>query len=1294
MNDWRGKLLDQLGDICLQQWEASHMVDYLNQSIYAYQDALRDDPENATYLQDLGTALYHRSLQLGDVTNSIEAVSSFDQLADLEKSIGFYRQSLKLRPGSHPNQSNSLNNLANALLMRFEQIGQLADLEESIAFHRQALELVSGSRSGSLNNLANALLKRFEQIGQLADLEESIAFHRRALELRPRSHPNRSSSLDNLASALWTQFEQTGQLADLKESIAFHRQALELRPGSHPNRSRSLDNLASALWTRFEQTGQLADLEESIAFHRQALEPFPGSHPNQSGSLNNLASALSTQFEQTGQLTDLEESITFHRQALGLRLGSHPDRSGSLNNLASTLLTRFEQTGQLADLEESIAFHRQALELRPRSHPDRSGPLSNFANALLKRFEQIAFPWISLQPIWPAQQPRKCILKRFEQIGQLADLEESIAFHRQALELFLGSHPNRSISLNNLASALSTQFQQTGQLADLEESIAFHRQALELRPGSHPKRSGSLDNLASALLTRFEQTGQLADLEESIAFHGQALELRPRSHPNRSGPLSNLANALLKQFEQIGQLADLEQSIAFHVQALELFPGSHCNQSGPLNNLANALLKRFEQIGQLADLEESIAFHRQALELRPGSHPNRSTLLANLASALLTQFEQTGQLADLEESIAFHRQALELRPGSHPTRSTSLDHLASALLRRFEQTGQLADLEESIAFHRQALELRPESHHSRSASLVNLANTLLTRFEETSKLADIDESMICFRGASAHATSSVITRFRHSRHWARKAAFFRHSSAMEAYQYLINLLPHLASLDLNIQQRQEALSRARGLACDACSYAIQEGQFDKAVEFLCAGRGVFWAQALQLRTPMDELHFVAPHLALKLWTISNVLEAPSTHDGSQPMQDGLQHTRDLEQEATRRRILNNDWNDTVEAVRKLKDFDDFMLPKSISKLREASSNGPVVMLNAANSGCDALLVTQTEVKHIPLLDLSIKTTLHLGRIIQMALSLHGAPSDTLEALLQPMHTNPRLKAVRISTSSHTSNDIFAVVLGMLWFTVARPVIDALNLKVKQEDKDIPTRIWWCPTGSFALLPIHAAGVYEGDNPESLSDYAISSYTPTLDTLLASPCPKVHEPKMLAVAQAEMPGTPASARPRWCAVVPPRIEMVPPSCLGAQRADLGDIRMREVRAQAHTRERTPLQAPVGAPSVGVVLPCIRTTPQPCQCTQLVSFRHMHSEELGARRRRTREHLTPPFVRCASRSCHRVSGLGQRRRLTGWGIVFRAVLDGVHAVRRSALEWAYRQQVGAARTLDDIARRAGA
>jgi CHAT domain-containing protein len=46
-----------------------------------------------------------------------------------------------------------------------------------------------------------------------------------------------------------------------------------------------------------------------------------------------------------------------------------------------------------------------------------------------------------------------------------------------------------------------------------------------------------------------------------------------------------------------------------------------------------------------------------------------------------------------------------------------------------------------------------------------------------------------------------------------------------------------------------------------------------------------------------------------------------------------------------------------------------------------------------------------------------------------------------------------------------------------------------------------SRIHWCPTGAFTRIPVHAAGIYDGPNQECCSDYVVSSYTPTLATLI-------------------------------------------------------------------------------------------------------------------------------------------------------------------------------------------------
>lgn len=70
--------------------------------------------------------------------------------------------------------------------------------------------------------------------------------------------------------------------------------------------------------------------------------------------------------------------------------------------------------------------------------------------------------------------------------------------------------------------------------------------------------------------------------------------------------------------------------------------------------------------------------------------------------------------------------------------------------------------------------------------------------------------------------------------------------------------------------------------------------------------------------------------------------------------------------------------------------------------------------------------------------------------------------------------------------------------------------------------DAPPRLWWCPTGPFSFLPIHAAGIYDGERQVCLSNYVTSSYIPTLDTLPVPP-PLSEGFSMLAVIEAETPG---------------------------------------------------------------------------------------------------------------------------------------------------------------------------
>ena len=72
------------------------------------------------------------------------------------------------------------------------------------------------------------------------------------------------------------------------------------------------------------------------------------------------------------------------------------------------------------------------------------------------------------------------------------------------------------------------------------------------------------------------------------------------------------------------------------------------------------------------------------------------------------------------------------------------------------------------------------------------------------------------------------------------------------------------------------------------------------------------------------------------------------------------------------------------------------------------------------------------------------------------------------------------------------------------------------------------RIWWCPTGPLAFLPLHAAGIYDSDYRagQRVSDFVVSSYTPSLTSLnqkfnTSSTFSK--SPSLLVISQPNTPG---------------------------------------------------------------------------------------------------------------------------------------------------------------------------
>ena len=176
--------------------------------------------------------------------------------------------------------------------------------------------------------------------------------------------------------------------------------------------------------------------------------------------------------------------------------------------------------------------------------------------------------------------------------------------------------------------------------------------------------------------------------------------------------------------------------------------------------------------------------------------------------------------------------------------------------------------------------------------------------------------------------------------------------------------------------------------------------------------------------------------------------------------------------------LNLELQDVVSNIRELRGLSRFLFPSLFPDLRGAAKGRPVIVINASKYSCDALIVfADKDPVHIPL---SI-TQANVRGLLSKLQALTG-------------------RAGRMDVTSEVLK-----FLQELWDKVISPIVGVLFPQVRRQ-----SRIWWCPTAGFCLLPLHAAGPYE-KGQENLADMFISSYTPTLSALIRARGSNLPEP---------------------------------------------------------------------------------------------------------------------------------------------------------------------------------------
>ncbi len=1022
-------------------------------------------------------------------------------------------------PGDVPTVTVTLT-LGNALMSRYENTGAKADLEAAATTLRGALAHATGmNRTMLVNNLIQVLRIRFYRHGDESALTEAIDSGKAAL----RTSPDVLLLAGNVAAAQTDRYEWARDPADLTEAVDALRSVLGRARADDPDLPTLRIYLGFALRARFQAMASTADLDEAIAVLRPGLassrsrdqtaqfslmlgsalslhgqwsnDPLalteasellevagnglPVANPGRITAGILLAGTLRLRFLSSGEEPLLTEAIEIGREVLAHIQDEETNRAHTLIMLGTLLALRFERTGDIEVVAESIEVLRRGVAAAGTNNAIAANALSELAHALRSRYSVLA---------------------------ELADLNEAIAAAERAATLPGTTPAERSVHVTALAVGLLTRSLATGDLDDLAAAIDLGREAARL-PNWHIASAVNLMTLGLALWSRFDRTGTVSDLNAAIDALFEAAEVARPGHTMRPIMLTNLSNALRTRAGLLGSAADLDAAVDAGRSAAAAAPADHPAVSLCLMNLGTALHIRYLERRDTADLDAAVAALTEAADRSTPQSPNRREILINLAGLLRTRRDRRPGRDALDRAVALVREAIAITDVTHSMYPVCVLSLSTALHTRYDRGGDDADAAESIELAGQAIDGMTAGDPRVAVAWVTLGRLHERRRVEGGN--GLDAAVAAYRTAVESPATAPAFRAAAARLWAEAAVRQRDwASATEAFGVAVALIPQVAWHGVERDARERRLTMWEGLARMAAAAALEAGDPGRAVELLEQGRSVLWSQALQTRDDLsmlrerdlalhDRLRAVATKLAAT--AVPDIPEAAATTD---PWSDPSQRMR------SDRIKLAEDWDRLLAEARALPGLEYLLRIPPLATLREGLPDGPIVLLNVDEARCDALIVRRDrDVEHVPLPALSYAETGRRAEGYLRALTLlenPGGPGD--------------LATTGARQTVHAT-------LEWLWDTVADPVLTRLGYT--GHDEPLP-RLWWCPTGSLTLLPLHAAGYHDpADTPtgRTVIDRAVSSYTPTLRALAKANTADAVEPADRRVLVVSMPETP-------------------------------------------------------------------------------------------------------------------------------------------------------------------------
>ena len=814
-----------------------------------------------------------------------------------------------------------------------------------------------------------------------------------------------------------------------------------------------------------------------------------------------LAQLRAHRFGSLNQISDLDEAITHTTEAV--LLTSTQYIVFFLFHLANLLLSRFSHCERHDDLKSSIKYLRflrinfHSLEAFNIPHSSGDLPTSLFHALALNL---VLTPWLTpgemaqgleeMIPLIPEfitadipTQQQTLAIKAFGMAfntlnTEVLRQEDTRVVDRAIQVLRKATILNQDLWIAHaLAMCLAFRFERTSVMKDCEEAIAnFDRIIATCSPGNSPTnmQDTAMGRMTLLLLYRVNLSPRPEYLEDGIdrlrAFVPHSSD---KFRPLLTRHLEWLTHRRLRYFGVTGSSSgaplDPDTTAATYYPPRWLPGLSHIQKQ--VDHLSDVTIAIRD--GEITDVEAAIEGSRKMISLQQSSDRwNLASEPARMfANVLLCGFVRTDRLDYLNEAIATYRDLCKMS--------------ATPKMIHFDVGWKLHDCL-SIRLH-----------------LLHLPQDLEEHMQTCSELAN-------------DSSGEVFIRFKISCFWAADARINLHPSVPIAYEMAMSLLQETLVFSPTLQTQHhrlaDVLMKVGSFPSDYASYWIENGQVKQAIETLERARALIWSEMRGLRTSTDQLRAADPAIADKFSDINRRLELVAmsvaqsddlTHSetGTGRREDSIGHLV-----LTQQRLLE-ERNSLISSIQSLPGLENFLKSPSFDFLNSAASRGPVIIVNYSFAGFSS---------HIILL---LKDSRPF--IVSTPSGFSRRASELMNDLLRTRKEK--------GLDSDEYDLTLASVLSSLYELVGKPVIERLR-KLKVPEK---SRVWWCPTGPFCSLPLHAMGPIPTDNGKEqyFSDLYIPSYTPTLSALIesrqrgslfdASDNPK---PSILLVAQPDtLPG---------------------------------------------------------------------------------------------------------------------------------------------------------------------------